>query len=62
MEPDDLWHVHKSVPLVPTHSKINPVRTIPSCLFKIELISSSHLQQFLPSAVIPVQSNVLFTQ
>ena len=62
MEPDGLWHVHKSVPLVPVRSQINPVHTIPSYLFKIEYII------FLPSAPVSsmwchsLASNVLFAQ
>ena len=36
MEPHVLWHIHKSMPLVPIHSRINPVHNIPSYFFKTE--------------------------
>ena len=48
MEPDDSWHVHESVPLstpfLPVSLRLN--------------IFSSHLHQFLPSDVMPLESHV----
>ena len=36
MEPHVLWHIHKSMPLVPIHTQIDPVHNIPSSFFKTE--------------------------
>ena len=62
MEADGSWHIHKSVPLVPIQSWINPVHTIPSYFFKSEYNFFSHLHQFLLSGFIRLASNVPFTQ
>ena len=62
MEPDGSWHIQKIMPLVPIHSQINPVHNVASYLFKSEYNFSSHLHQFLLSDVIPLTSNVPFTQ
>jgi len=62
MEPDILWHIPNSVPLVPIHSQIHPVHNVPSYFLRLNIIFSSHLHQFLPSVVIPLASNVPFTQ
>jgi hypothetical protein len=36
MEPDVLWHIYKSIPLVPIHSQIDPVHNFSSHFFKSE--------------------------
>lgn len=53
MEPECSWHVHESVPLS-THF-------LPISL-RMNIIISSHLHQFLPIDVMPLESNVPCTQ
>jgi hypothetical protein len=48
IEPEGHYHVHKSPPLDPIISKINPFHTTPSSLRSI-LILSTHLHLGLPS-------------
>jgi len=36
MEPDVLWHIHKSMPLIPIHSQNNPVHNLTSHFFQSE--------------------------
>jgi hypothetical protein len=56
--PSILWnskvhhHVHRTLPLVPIQSQINPVHTIPSYRRSI-LILSTHLHLGLPSGLFP---------
>jgi hypothetical protein len=66
--PSILWNpkvqyrVHKSPPLVPILSHINPVHSIPSYLSKILLILSTHLRLCLPSGLFPsgMPTNILY--
>jgi len=60
MEPNVFWHIHKSMPLVPIHSRINPVHIIPSNFLRLNIVFSSQLHQYLPSGVIRLASNALF--
>jgi hypothetical protein len=55
------YHVHKSPPLVPILSQINPICTIPSYLRSI-LILSTHLCLGLPSGLLPYgfPTNILY--
>jgi hypothetical protein len=46
------YHVHKSPPLVPILSHINPIHTIPSYLRSI-LVLFTHLLLGLPSGLVP---------
>ena len=62
MEPDILWYIPKSVPLVPIHSQIHPIHNVSSYFLRLNIKFSSHLHQFLLSVVIPLASNVPFTQ
>jgi hypothetical protein len=65
--PDILWnlkvhyHDHKSPPLVPILSQINPVHTIPSYL-RHTLILSTHLSLGLPNGLLPssLPTNILY--
>jgi hypothetical protein len=46
------FRVHKSRPLAASLSQINPVHTTPSCLSKIDVLST-HLRLGLPSGLFP---------
>jgi hypothetical protein len=66
--PSMLWNpkvhyrVHKSPPLAPILSQIDPIPTIPSYLSKIILILSTHLRLGLPSRLFPsgFPTNILY--
>ncbi|PNF28001.1 hypothetical protein B7P43_G13856 [Cryptotermes secundus] len=66
--PSILWNpkvhyrVHKSPPLLPILSHINPIHTIPSYLYKIILILSTHLRLGLPCGLLPsgFPTNILY--
>jgi hypothetical protein len=47
------YHVHKSPPLVPILSQIDPIHTIPSYLCKSIVTLSTHLRLTLPSGLFP---------
>jgi hypothetical protein len=55
------YHVHKSPPLAPVLSQINPVHTIPCCLRSI-LILSTHSCLGLPNGLFPSSfpTNILY--
>ena len=53
MEPDGSWHVHESMPLS-THF-------LPISL-RVNITFASHLHQFLPNDVMPLESDVPYTQ
>jgi hypothetical protein len=61
MEPEGLSCVHKSPPLIPILSQIDPVHTIPSYL-RISLILSTHLHLGLPGGLFPsgFPTNILY--
>jgi hypothetical protein len=60
LNPKINYRVHKSPPLVPILSHINPIHTIPSYLSN--LILSTHLRQGLPSGLLPsgFSTNILY--
>jgi hypothetical protein len=60
--PEVHYRVHKSSPLVPILSQIDPIHTIPSYLSKIHLILSTHLRLGLPSGLVPsgFPTNILY--
>jgi hypothetical protein len=65
--PSILWNpkvhyrVHKSLPLVPILSQINPIHTIPFYLRSIWILST-HLRLGLPSGLVPsgFPTNILY--
>jgi hypothetical protein len=65
--PSNLWNskvhyrVHRSSPLVPIVSQINPVHTTPSYLSKIHFNIPNHLRLVLPSGLFPsgLPTNIL---
>jgi hypothetical protein len=66
--PSILWNpmvqyrFHKSPPLVPILSKMDPVHTTPSCLSKIHFNIVPHLHLGLPSGLFPsgFSTNILY--